>query len=265
MGNKSNVKRPVISTTLVTYNRLEYTKQTIETYLDTITVPYELFVVDNGSSDGTVEYLRKLGEEKKIKLLIENSINKFPGFAMNQGWGHAHPKAKFLHRSDNDLVYKKGWVELALQAFEDFPKMGQLGLINELIQLPPKDWEKYKKNHVKKGKSLVMTSPAGYGNVGGPSLIRADIFRKGVRWSEDRWDVQGNLNEDYLFSKAVIKAGWKVYELVDEKVIHIGWGDTKKYFEYYHETYSKRKMLSWFIYRVRLELEGKIKNARMID
>lgn len=41
----------------ITYNRLELTKRTIESFYDKTSVDYHLFI-DNGSTDGTQEYLK---------------------------------------------------------------------------------------------------------------------------------------------------------------------------------------------------------------
>ena len=43
-----------LHTVMVTYNRLELTKQAIASYLETATGPWSLIVVDNASTDGTV-------------------------------------------------------------------------------------------------------------------------------------------------------------------------------------------------------------------
>lgn len=265
MGNKGNVKTPIISTTLITFYRLDYTRRTIESYLNNTSVPYELIVVDNGSTDGTVKYLEELGKAKRIKAVIANSINKFPGFATNQGWSHSNPKAQYLHRSDNDLEYKKGWDKEVIQAFKDFPEMGQLGLINELYQLLPKDHATHLKRAIREGKSEVMPSPNSFGNVGGPCVIRADIFRKqNIRWNEDPWTRTGKLNEDYMYSTMIKNSGWKVYELLSDKVTHTGFGDTKKYYTYYFKTYRDRNLDDWFKYRLEMEKVGRIKKGKVI-
>ena len=46
-----------IAAITITYNRLELTKRTIESFYDKTSVDYHLFI-DNGSTDGTQEYLK---------------------------------------------------------------------------------------------------------------------------------------------------------------------------------------------------------------
>ena len=46
------------SIVIVTHNQLEYTRQCLDSIIRLTDEPYELIVVDNGSTDGTVEYLR---------------------------------------------------------------------------------------------------------------------------------------------------------------------------------------------------------------
>jgi len=46
-----------LHTVFITYNRLELTKRTIESYLETVTLPFSLWVVDNASTDGTQEWI----------------------------------------------------------------------------------------------------------------------------------------------------------------------------------------------------------------
>ena len=65
-----------IDIVLLTFNRLEFTKRTIEELYKRIHTPFRLIIVDNVSVDGTREYILKLKEEKwnvRLKLLQESS------------------------------------------------------------------------------------------------------------------------------------------------------------------------------------------------
>lgn len=51
---------------LVTYNQLEFTKLCVESIERHTVEPYELIVVDNGSTDGTVEYAKEVGSQCSV-------------------------------------------------------------------------------------------------------------------------------------------------------------------------------------------------------
>jgi glycosyltransferase involved in cell wall biosynthesis len=257
----------MISTTLTTFNRLEYTKQTIESYVKTTKTPHELIVVDNNSTDGTQKYLKGLKKKGVINELILNEENKFPAYSTNQGWDLSSPEATLLHRSDNDLIYEKGWDKEVIQAFKDIPNLGQLGLINELYQLKPSLHEDYL-NKVgitieEHGKTKVMLPPNAQNTTGGPCVVPAVIWRGGLSWPEDEW--QGSYNEDAKYSDLIREAGYLVYELVQDNVRHIGYGDIRKYMKYYIETFARRGYHNFFVERLDREVKGQIKDSKVID
>jgi len=73
--------RGMTSIVIVTYNQLEYTRQCLDSVRRLTDEPYELIIVDNGSIDGTVQYLHEFPEVR----LIQNAANRgFPA-AANQG------------------------------------------------------------------------------------------------------------------------------------------------------------------------------------
>jgi len=64
---------------------MEYTKGCVKSIMKLTPEPYEIIFIDNGSTDGTVKWLRTLIRENKNYRLIENTQNV--GFARgcNQG------------------------------------------------------------------------------------------------------------------------------------------------------------------------------------
>ena len=65
----------------ITYNRLDYTKQSLPVLIEN-TPGARLIVIDNGSTDGTVEYLNEF--QPGTFELILNKDNLGLGCAMNQ-------------------------------------------------------------------------------------------------------------------------------------------------------------------------------------
>ena len=64
------------SIVIVTHNQLEYTRQCLDSIRRLTDEPYELIVVDNGSTDGTVEYLRALAG---VRLIANDAEPRVPG------------------------------------------------------------------------------------------------------------------------------------------------------------------------------------------
>jgi len=72
-----NIKRikGTIPILMITWNRLDYTKQAIEAILENTEWPYKLYIHDNKSTDGTVEYLKSLKDKNIIGFLKIGYLN----------------------------------------------------------------------------------------------------------------------------------------------------------------------------------------------
>jgi glycosyltransferase involved in cell wall biosynthesis len=176
-----------IHTVLITFNRLELTKQAVESYLETVNGPWSMIVVDNGSTDGTEDWLiDEAPDEIQVWLLREN---KYPGYACNRGWEQAPPGTVLLHRADNDFVFLPDWELHVRMLFSINDRLGQLGLRTgeeELHNLH---------------------------NVGGNCVIRKQLFDDGLRYDERTWEQISNkvpgYTEDSFMSPAVNKMGYE--------------------------------------------------------
>lgn len=106
---------------IVTFNELAYTRECVDSIRLRTDEPYELIFVDNGSTDGTPEYLKSLGDVQ----IIRNSENRgFPA-AVNQGIRVARGNQVLL--LNNDTVVSTGWLRKLLVAFERDGKVGLAG------------------------------------------------------------------------------------------------------------------------------------------
>ena len=221
---------------MVTYNRLDYTKRTLDSLLSTISVPYFLVVADNASTDGTQTWLRNQHNKGKINHLILNDENLYPGKATNEGWEsglYYYPEATHLMRLDNDIKLYAGWDRMANEYFKKIPKLGQLGLDHGPTQLQdaPHYWEEY--NGMK-----INPFP---GNVGGPNIIRREVWEDGVRYDESRWsndDDRPTPQEDCRFSLDIKDDGWLFGHPEEKIAVTIDkWED---YPEYFLQTMTER-------------------------
>lgn len=217
---------------LITFNRLEYTKRTLRSLWDTVSVPYYLVVVDNNSSDGTREYLKTLLERNRIDKLILNPDNYYPGKATNIGWTEGlkdYPQATHLMRLDNDMYLEKGWDIRAEEYFKTIDRLGQLGL--------DFDGGENKIPSFYNGMGIVEWP----GCVGGPNIIRKQIFES-VKYDESKWENSNTpVQEDSKFSREIKSQGWLVGHM-DQRLSYTfankdNWSD---YPEYYLKTMKDR-------------------------
>jgi len=118
------------SIVIVTHNQLEYTRQCLDSLRLLTDEPYELIVVDNGSTDGTVEYLRALTGVR----LIENATNRgFPA-AVNQGIAASTGNQVLL--LNNDTILTTGWLGRLLRALHSDPAIGLAGPCSNCVSGP---------------------------------------------------------------------------------------------------------------------------------
>lgn len=100
------------SISVTTFNRKKLSEFCIETiHKRTPRLGYELIVVDNGSTDGTVEMLEKKYKTSNIiDKLVLNQINNL-GSAINIAWKAADSQAEWLITLSNDSFCMDGWLE----------------------------------------------------------------------------------------------------------------------------------------------------------
>ena len=100
-----------LSVITLTYNKLEYTKKFIES-LYKYTKDFELIIVDNGSTDGTVEFLKSL---KDVKLILNNE-NK--GFSAGNNQGIELAEGEYIGFLNNDILLYPAWFEACEEVFK---------------------------------------------------------------------------------------------------------------------------------------------------
>ena len=103
------------SIVIVTFSQLAFTRMCLESIRFRTDEPYELIVVDNGSTDGTIEYLRACGDVK----LIENADNR--GFPAAANQGILASRGRQILLLNNDVIVTTGWLRRMLDALDASP------------------------------------------------------------------------------------------------------------------------------------------------
>jgi GT2 family glycosyltransferase len=113
---------------IVTYNRLHYTKQCISSLIAlTNEANFKITVVDNGSIDGTEEYLKLLHKNKSIDNLALLGKNWGIAKGCNYGW-LKEPDASYFIKLDNDMItLKSEWLRDLITVADNDKTLGCLG------------------------------------------------------------------------------------------------------------------------------------------
>jgi len=116
---------PDISVIICAYNRRERVLRAYQALLrqDTPADRFEIIVVDNNSSDGTVEAVQALAVQSPvaIRCLLETR----PGKALAMNTGIAAARAAIIAFTDDDCEPRPGWLRAILAHFQE-PGVGVL-------------------------------------------------------------------------------------------------------------------------------------------
>ncbi len=167
----------MITTIILNWNRAALLQRAVDSYLATAGADRELFVVDNGSSDGSREYLQALERNRpEVKVICLDSNEG--GMAYNRAIEQA--RGELIHLSENDQIFLPGWFEHVQESFACFPKLGQLSLIHDM----PTDDEAAGPQGADLAFSNGKILYQAHHNVLTSSILRGEIFRQhGVRLS----------------------------------------------------------------------------------
>ncbi|OGU10242.1 MAG: hypothetical protein A2075_21565 [Geobacteraceae bacterium GWC2_58_44] len=121
---------------MVTFNRLEFTRQAIDSVVRHTDYPYVLSVVDNNSQDGSREYLQQLKDRGVIKNLVLLDGNIGVAGGSNLAW-RLEPGAEYYLKLDNDIVIgKPNWLRPMVRAIEAIEDLGAVGYNFEATSYP---------------------------------------------------------------------------------------------------------------------------------
>jgi len=194
--------KPILSVIMAAWSpnkyRINLLKETLKSFENSIEIPYEFIILDNGPKEQT-----EILKNSNADFVIHNKINKGLGYSWNKGFDIA--KGEYISLIDSDLLFVKGWADEC---------------INLLMKYP--------------NKKLIATALAGYhhhdpkylvGNLDGNYLWRrtgtaGSVFRKTVIDETGKWDVHPKPGVSWC--NQLTARNWKFISLKIPKVIHRG-------------------------------------------
>ncbi len=202
-----------LSIVIASYNTKDLLENCLQSLFEhTKDIEFEVWVVDNNSSDGSIEMVKR--EFPQVKL-IENKDNLGFAKANNQAIGRSNSRYVLLLNSDTTLVDNS--LKLMISFLDERLAIGALGC------------------------SLIR--PDGkLQSIGRGSILLGRNKPKAVNWVEgaclmlrrEALEEVGYLDENFFFYSEdmdmcvrIRKGGWKVFSLPQAKVVHYGGGSSK--------------------------------------
>jgi len=202
---------PVLSVLTTVFNREKYIAACIESVISSTFSDWEMIIVDDGSTDNSVEIAKRFEtEDKRIKVYVnEKNLGDYP----NRNKAASYAVGKYLKYLDaDDIIYPHG-LQVMVDAMEQFPEAG-LGTqynVREYIKPYPflvNSEEAFQKYFF--GNSYFQSGPTG-------TIIRRDVFEKlggfsGKRYIGDTemWIKISLSNPIVIFQPALI--WWRNHE-----------------------------------------------------
>lgn len=173
-------KSPLVSIILPTYNRANLLPRAIESILSQDYQNFEIIIVDDGSTDNTIQVVKGIDDKRIIYIHLEK----------NNGTGLAHylglqrSVGEFIGFQDADDLWLPGKLTMQIHAFELFPQL-------ELIF-----GEYWNINLVNKTKELGFNQTAHALSILNDKKISDEL---------ELWQISGNLAEALLKANFIAK------------------------------------------------------------
>ena len=113
---------PFASIIILNYNGKKFLDECLISIFNTKYENFEVILIDNGSSDGSVEYVKeKFGEKEKLKIL---ALNRNMGFAKGNNEGFKIAKGEYIIFLNNDVRVEENWLKELIKVMERKPDIG---------------------------------------------------------------------------------------------------------------------------------------------
>lgn len=112
----------MIEIAFITWNRLDYTKLALPRLLADPSEDFLVSVWDNGSEDGTQQYLKDEIDDPRVHQVTLSETNVGQVAALNSIWSQS--SADLVGKVDNDCLITPGWTRTLAAAHADIPELG---------------------------------------------------------------------------------------------------------------------------------------------
>ena len=225
---------PVMSIVIVNYNGLRHLRKCIPSILKSNYPFYEIIIVDNGSSDGSVEFIRKEFEKQLSQIVILPQHNN-SGFAVGNNIGASKARGKYILMLNSDTEVDPNCLGELVSAMERDESIGAAQA--KILFMSQRDTFDTAGGFLN---VIGFSTACGYKkkDIGQYDYVFNISYAKGAAMivRKSVWTNIGGLEslfsyyfEDTDFCWRVWLSGYRVVIIPSAKVFHIGGGTTLKF------------------------------------
>ena len=189
-----------ISAYIPCYNAAEYIEHTIQALLNQTRPPDELLIIDDGSTDRTVEVTSRYPVR-----VIRHESNR--GLAAGRNTAFANARHELVAAVDADVVVEPQWLESLAEAFSDDAVAGSGGRLLEHYRDSPADcWRAMEMSQDLGEERIEIVSPMPKRLGGFGTILRKDAVER-----VGGYDLRFRTNfEDVDLGTRLLRAGYKL-------------------------------------------------------
>ena len=113
---------PLVTIIIITWNSLKYLPYCLKSIFDQTFKDFSIIIIDNGSTDGTIDFIRK---EYPQTTLLQNRKNL--GFAQANNQGIKLAKTKYILLCNTDIILEKDFLKNAVTTIQSNNKIASVG------------------------------------------------------------------------------------------------------------------------------------------
>jgi GT2 family glycosyltransferase/glycosyltransferase involved in cell wall biosynthesis/SAM-dependent methyltransferase/Tfp pilus assembly protein PilF len=228
---------------ILTVDRLADTQLCLKSIEQHTTQPYELILVDNGSTDGTVSFFRQYASSRPHVRVVLNQSNR--GFAGGNNQALSIARGEHIVLLNNDTVVTPGWLEGMQRVLDQDPAVGIVGPMSNYVagpqQVPTPGYQslddlddfavRWRQEHA--GQSAQLNRVIGF-----CLTMRRQVLER-IGALDERF-VNGNFEDDDYCLRAVA-AGFKIHMAKEIFIHHTG----SRTFQTLGLDYRKNMLANW--------------------
>jgi GT2 family glycosyltransferase/Flp pilus assembly protein TadD len=134
-GLGAALEEVLVSIVVLTWNQLECTQECLASIRRHTDHPYEIIIIDNGSTDGSAAWLHEQARQDPLLRIVLNAENR--GFAAGCNQGIQQSRGAYIMLLNNDVVITPEWLTGMLECFSH-SDVGIVGPMTNSISGPQK-------------------------------------------------------------------------------------------------------------------------------